>query len=146
MSAKVDKFCNDLRDRLNAIEARIESAKANVESLPGKAEKAVRDKFAQAQANVKAQKDRIEKTRAGLKAWADQKMAHTDATVRQWKAKHQARNLNARADEAEMYAQDAVTLALATIDEAEEAIFEAVTARMDAEAVADVQTPSRSAT
>jgi hypothetical protein len=34
MSAKVDQFCNQLRDRLNTIEGRLQSAKTNIQSLP----------------------------------------------------------------------------------------------------------------
>ena len=135
MSAKVDKFCDDLRERLNAIEARVESAKASVQALPGKAEQAVRDKVYEVRAKVQSQKDRVEKARADLKAWAEQKKAETEATVREWKTRHEAKRLNARADRAEAYAQAAVVVALAMVDEAEEAIFEAVGARMDADAV-----------
>src|SRR5689334_19071531 len=51
MSAKVDKFCSNLRDRLNAIEARVESAKANVEALPGKAD--VADRLAAADCSTR---------------------------------------------------------------------------------------------
>jgi hypothetical protein len=137
MSAKVDQFCDDLHDRLNAIEARIESAKTSIQAVPANAQKAVRDRFDEARARVRAQKNQIEKARADLKTWAEHKKAHTDAAVREWKTKRQARKLNARADDAETYARTLVAIALATIDEAEVAILEAVAARMDAEAVAD---------
>ena len=135
MSERVDRFCDNLRDRLNAIEARVESVKSNVKALPGKAEKAVHEKVDEARANVQAPKERMEKTRADLKAWAEQKKAETRATIHEWKTKHEAKKLNARADRAEDYAGAAVAFALASIDEAEEAIFDAVAARMDADTV-----------
>ncbi len=133
MSERVDKFCDGLRDRLNVIEKRVESVKANVEALPKKAHKAVEEKANQARANLQAQKERMEKTRADLKVWADQKKAETQSTIRDWKVKQETKKLNARADRAEEYAGASVAFALATIDEAEEAILEAVTARMDAD-------------
>jgi hypothetical protein len=37
MSAKVDKFCDRLRDRLNAIAGRLQSVKTNVAALPDQA-------------------------------------------------------------------------------------------------------------
>ena len=77
MSERVDKFCDGLRDRLNAIEARVQSAKANIQALPGKAEKAVQAEVEEARAKLQAQKQHIEKTRADLKAWAEQKLAET---------------------------------------------------------------------
>jgi hypothetical protein len=70
MSERVDKFCDGLRDRLNAIEARVESFKADVQALSGKAEKALEDKAGEVRAKLQAQKQRVEKTRADLKAWA----------------------------------------------------------------------------
>jgi hypothetical protein len=134
MSERVDKFCDGLRDRLNAVEARVQSVKANVQALPGKAEKAVQDTVDEARAKVHAQKERVEKTRAGLKAWAQQKLAETREAIHEWKAKREAKKLTARADRAEAYAADAIALALASIDEAEEAVLDAVAARMDADA------------
>lgn len=134
MSAKVDQFCDNLRGQLNAVEARVESIKANMQSLPGKVEKAVHVKADEVRANLEAQKQRIEKTRSDLKAWAEQKSAATKEAVREWKAKGEAKKLNARADLAEAYAEAAVTIALATIDEAEAAILDAVAARIDADA------------
>ena len=134
MSARVDKFCDGLRDRLNALEARVASARANVQALPGKAEKAVHDTVDQARAKLQAQAAHVEKTRTDLKAWCEQKKAETQAMIREWKAKHEAKKLSARADRAEAYAEAALALALAGIDEAEEAVLDAVAARLDADA------------
>jgi len=44
------------------------------------------------------------------------------------------RKLNSRADRAEIYAEDAIDYAVASIDEPEEAVLEAVVARIDADA------------
>jgi hypothetical protein len=93
--------------------------------LPGVTERA--------RAKLQAQKQHIEKTRADLKAWGEQKKAETQALIRDWKAKREAKKLNARADRAEAYAEAAVAAALACINEAEEAIFEAALARMEAD-------------
>lgn len=134
MSAKVDQFCDTLRDHLNAVESRVESVKENVNALPGKADKAVHEKVNQARARIQGQKDRIDKARADLKTWGEQKRAETEATIHEWKTRRETKKLGARADRAEAYAQDAVAVALATIDEAEEAILDAVGARMDADA------------
>jgi hypothetical protein len=134
MSERVDKFCLGLWDRLTAIEARVESVKADIQALPGKAQKAVQDKVNEARTKIQAQKARVEKVRADLKAWAEQKKAETEAMVREWKVKREAHKLNARADRAEAYAEAAAVVALACIDEAEEAMLQAALARMDADA------------
>jgi len=132
MSAAVDQFCDRLRDRLNAIEVHIRTVKATVQSRSEDAEKALRGKLDEARAKLQAQKERVEKTQANLKAMAQLKFAETLEAVGAWKAKHETRKLQARAERAEAYAADAVAYALATIDEAEEAILDAVVARMDA--------------
>jgi hypothetical protein len=134
MSAKVDQFCDKLRDRLDAVEGRLESFKTNVQALPEQAEKALRDKLDEARNRLQARKERLEQTRANLKARAQQKMAETKEAVGEWKAKRETRKLTAREDRAEAEAADAIDYAVGCIDEAEEAILEAVVARIDADA------------
>ena len=134
MSANVDKFCNDLRDRLNAIERRVESVKADVKAFPGQGEKVLRDKLEAARNRLNAEKERVNQMRTNFEAQARQKIAESKEAVSEWKKKHETRMLNARADRANEYAGDAVALAVASIDEAEEAILDAVVARIDADA------------
>jgi chromosome segregation ATPase len=134
MSAKVDQFCDNLRDRFDGVEGRIQSVKTNVQALPGQADKTMREKLDEAHRKVQSQKDRIDQTRANLKARAEQKMAETKDKISEWKAKRETRKLNSRADRAEAYAADAIDYAMANIDEAEEAILDAVVARVDADA------------
>jgi chromosome segregation ATPase len=134
MSQRVDQFCDRLREQLNAIEGRIQSVKTDVQALPAKAGKALRDKRDEARTKVEAQKERVEKARADLKVWGEQKVAETKEAISEWKAKRETRKLQARADRSEAYAEAAVLLALASIDEAEEAILDAVAARKDADA------------
>jgi chromosome segregation ATPase len=133
MSAKMDQFCDNLRDRLDTVEGRLKSVRTNIQALPGKAENALREKRDEAHRKLQAQKERIDQVRANLKTRAQQKVAETKEEVSEWKAKQETRKLNARADRAEAYAADAIDYALATIDEAEEAILDAVVARLDAD-------------
>ncbi len=133
MSATVDEFCDVLRDRLNAIEQRFDSVKADMHSMPEQAEKPLRDKLDEIRSHLQAQKERIEQTRIDLKVRAHQKMVETKEAVSEWKAKRESRKLKARADRAEAYAADCIANALASIDEAEEAVLNAVLARIDAD-------------
>jgi hypothetical protein len=134
MSAKVDEFCDKLRDRLNAIEVKLQSVKEDIRAMPGQAEKIVRGKLDEARARLQAQKAHIDQTRSNLQAWAQQKMAETKETVAQWQAKREVNKLNARADRAADYAVAAVAFAAAMIDEAETAVLDAVVARREADA------------
>ena len=135
MSAKVDQFCNNLRDRLNAIEDRVQSVKANLEKLPKQSEQALQKCLAESRAKVDSEKRRLEKAQASLLARAEQKFSEIKAGISQWKANLDVSKLQARADRAEMYAADAIFVADMAVAEAEEAIIDAVIARMDADTV-----------
>lgn len=133
MSARVDQFCDKLRDRLNAIEAWAKSAQADAKDKAGHAEKVLLAKLEDARIKMQSTKEFAEKTRANLMARAQQKIAETKEAIAEWKAKHDAQKLNARADRAEAYAADAIFMAVASIDEAEVAILDALVARNDAD-------------
>jgi chromosome segregation ATPase len=135
MGAKIDRFCDNLRDRLNNVEARLTTVKANIQALPEQAEKNLREMHDKASRKLQAQKERVEKTRADLKTRAQEKMKETKEAVSEWKAKRDARKLTARADHAEA---DAIDFAAFAIDEADEAILDAIVARIDADAAQPV--------
>ena len=59
--------------------------------------------------------------------------AEVEEQVTEWKAKRQTDKLEKRAERAEEYAETCVAVALASAAEAEEAILEALAARMDAD-------------
>jgi hypothetical protein len=103
MSAKVDQFCDRVRDRLDAIAGRLMAVKTNMKALPEQAEKA--------QARLRVWKQCVQQPGANLKAKA----------------------LDARAGRAETYAADVLECAVASIDEAEKAILAAVGAGIDAD-------------
>jgi hypothetical protein len=105
-----------------------------VQALPAKAEKVLRVKLDEARTKLQAQKDRVQKARADFEGWAELKRTETKEAINEWKAKREARKLNARAERTEAYAEDAVVLAMASVDEAEAAVLEAVAARLDADA------------
>ena len=134
MSAEVDQFCDNLRDRLNRVEARMKTAKTNIQSLPGQAEEAVRKRLGELHRKLLAHKWPIDKARANLEARARQKLTETREEIDQWKTNCETQKLNDRADRAEADAMYALEFAEFAIDEAEEAVFDAVLARIDAEA------------
>jgi hypothetical protein len=133
MNVTVDEFCDSLRDRLHSVEGRLQTVKANAKSRSEEAGKVLRDKLDEARTKIQAQKESMDQLRANLKTRAQQKIAETKEAVKEWKTKQETRKLQARADRAEAYAADAITYAGATIEAAEEAILDAVVARMDAD-------------
>ncbi|QJW94630.1 hypothetical protein [Frigoriglobus tundricola] len=140
MSAKIDQFCDRLRDGLDAVETRLQSVQANVVALPGKAEHVLQTELDAARRKVDGQIVRLEKAKDGVKAWAAAKVAETREAIGDWKAKRETQKLKARSDRAEAYAADALFFAAAAVDEAEAAILEAAVARLDADAAQPVRT------
>lgn len=135
MSARVDQFCDRLKDRLNALENQVETMKSNLQKLPKQGEQALQKSLNEARGKIKAQKKKVEQAQASLKARAEQKIGQAKEAIGEWKAKREVSKLNSRADRAEEYAADAIFLAIAALHEAEEAIFDAVMARKDADTV-----------
>lgn len=75
---------------------------------------------------------KIAAAQADIKGWADEKKAATSDKIAEWKAKRELTKLQGRADKAERYAAAASAVAVAALDEAEEASLEAWLARQDA--------------
>jgi len=75
---------------------------------------------------------KIAAAQADIKEWADEKKAATSDKIAEWKAKRELSKLQGRADKAERYAAAASAVAVAALDEAEEASLEAWLARQDA--------------
>jgi exonuclease VII large subunit len=134
MTVQVHPFSDKLRNRLDAIEERIQSAKSQILALPEQGEKAMSAKLDETRNELQSRKQRFEQTLARLKAHVQQKVAEAKEDIADWKAKRDLRKLNTRADRAEAYAADALDFALAAIDEAAAAILDAMVARIDADA------------
>ena len=131
MSVKVDQFCDRLRDRLNTIEAWLESVKAHIQSLPGKVRDDLRNKWEQARTKLHAQKERVEQTRADLKS-QPQLAADVLETIFGWEAKPDVREPHAGPDAAEGHAAATIDHAVAGIDEVKDAMLYAAAARLPA--------------
>ena len=133
MSEKVDKFCNDLRGHLNAIEDRLNRTKESVEKASNDTKEAIEAKKAEIKAKTEADKQKVKDAEAKAKNWIETKVAETEADLEDWKTKRDIHKLEKRAEHAEDYAASAIYIAAAAVDEAEYAILDAVGARMLAE-------------
>jgi len=138
LSAKMDQLCDDLRDCLNTIEGRLKLVEPNIPAPSQQVEKSSREKLDDKACHLhQLQRKRVGHTWADLVARAEQKISETKEAFSEWKSKREAHRLNAGVDRAKALAANAVDYALATInvlatiDEAEEAIFGAAVAAID---------------
>ena len=110
--------------------------KSRVQSASNEAEDARRREYQATQQVMQDQRQAVDEAQETAKTWIEQKKAAAASEIDQWKARREAKKLSNRADQAEEYAAAAIALATASISEAENAVLEAVIARMDAAAVA----------
>jgi hypothetical protein len=130
MRAKVDQFCDWLRDRLNAIEKWLESVKTDIQALPWNARMAHQRKLREARAKLQAQKERVEQTRAELKSPPHLAAELLVESVIGWKVKPDVREPHAGPDAAEAHAEATIDHAVAGIDEVGDAMLSATVARL----------------
>ena len=71
MSERVDKFCNDLRDHLNAVEARLNRVKTSVDSAAAKTQADIDAKKKEVEAAYKAEQQKLEDAKAKAKSWIE---------------------------------------------------------------------------
>jgi tellurite resistance protein len=130
MSEKTDNFCNNLGDHLNAIEVRLDRAKASIRSAPDDTREAVEAKKRKIEADFEADKGKVEDAKAKATNWVEGKKAETDSKIEEWKINREIHKLENRADNAEDYAAAAIYIAASAVEEAELSILDAVEARL----------------
>lgn len=130
MSARVDQFCDGLRDRLNAIERWLESVKADVQTLPWNARKNQQARLREARAKLQAQAEHVERSRAELKAQPQLAAELPVDAVKDWKAPPSPPGPDAGPERAEAHVAAAIDHAVASIDEVRDAALYAAVARL----------------
>ncbi len=133
MSERVDQFIDNLRDHLNAAEARMDKVKASIGAAKTETRANIEGKIAEAKAAAEAQKAKLEDAQAKMKANVEEKKAATEEKVATWKQERHVTKLERRAEFAEDDAVWAILLAADAIDNANLRALDAVVARMDAD-------------
>ena len=136
MSIAIDNFTKNLHDNLEAVEDRVKSLRESIQSAPKKTQIEIESQLDEAKAKLDTKKQEFDEYRAKLKAQFEEKESEVKSHVEEWKMGRKAKKLEDRADKAENHAATVTFLAIATLEEAEKATLEAITARLDAEAAA----------
>ena len=136
MSTAIDNFTSQLHDNLEAVEDRAKSLNKSIKSAAKKSQAEIQSKLDEAKSSIAAKKQEFDDYRAKLKTQFEDKEAEVQSSVDEWKASREVQKLQHRAEKAEDYAATSVYLALAMMEEAEEATLAAICNRMDAEAAA----------
>ncbi len=133
MAQRIDQFCENLRVKLTNIDSGLHGLKTKIEGKAQHADQEVRSHLDKVRKSIDKNRDKLSASRAEMKEWVEARKTATADKIADWKAKHETTKLQNRADSAERYAAAAVDVALAAVDEAEEAALEAWLAREDAD-------------
>ena len=133
MSEHIDQFCENLRIKLTNIDNNMESLKSKIDTKARTAEQDVRRHLDGVKKHIEQDRGNVAAAQADIKKWIEERKATASEKVAELKAKRETAQLQNRANSAERYAAGAAVVALAAIDEAEQASLEAWLARKDAE-------------
>jgi TolA-binding protein len=86
------------------------------------------------------QKTKAQQLKTDIANWNREKVAHTKDAIASWQQRREINKLQTRADRAREYALDMVSVVALDFEEAEQAVFDAVTARLEAESAASAAT------
>ncbi len=139
------KTTNELKQKLQqhveVARKKLDGLKQDLASQRQEDQEALRQKREEIHKQVEAHKEQTRQLRANLESWERERVSHTKEAIASWRQKREIKKLQSRADRAEDYAVNAIVMAAMDADEAEEAVLDAVVARIDAETA---QQPSAS--
>ena len=133
MNVKIDELGKKLHAKLDQGIDQLKTTKAHLETLQKENEATIQTKLSAAKQAVEVKKQEAAAAKTKVEEFVEEKKAETKEVVAEWKANHDNKKLEKRADRAEKYADACVALALYYSEEAEVAILEAIAARQDAD-------------
>ena len=139
MSERIDQFCENLRIKLTSIDKKMQQLKAKIDSKAQTAEQEVRIQLDAVKKRLVQDRTKVETAQADVKKWVDDFKAAGNEKIVEWKVKRDEAKLQIRAEIAERYAVAAAVVALAAVDEAEQAALETWLARKDADIAAETK-------
>jgi predicted nucleic acid-binding Zn-ribbon protein len=139
MGQRIDQFCESLRLKLTNVASNMDGLKTKIDVKAQGAEQDVRSHLDSTKKRIEQGRAKVSAAQADMKNWVEQRKTVTSDKIAEWKAKREIGKLQGRADQAERYAEAAIDVAVAAVDEAEQASLEAWLARQDADFVQNKQ-------
>ena len=133
MSIKIDELGKKLHAKLDSGIDQLKKAQDGLESLEKETKSAIDGKLDSAKNKVNEKKQDAKATKAKVEKIVEEKKSETAAAVNAWKAERNLKKLEKRAEHAAKQAESCIELALYSSQEAEVAILEALSARLDLE-------------
>ena len=122
-----------LKMHLDQAQERLEDAKQQIEELAEENQETLRAAAQDVRDRIEQHRMRAEEVRRDVADWIEDKKQLTQEAIATWRQKRELKQLERRAERAEEYAVNALTIAMLDADEAELAVIDAIEARLDVE-------------
>lgn len=137
MNNATENLSKQFFDNLQVLEDRAKSLKENIQSSTKKTQSEIQSSLAEIRTNLSAKKHEFDEYRTKLQTQFAEQESELKSNIEEWKTSREVKQLENRADKAEEYASNMICLAMATMEEAEEATLAAISSRLDANAARD---------
>jgi chromosome segregation ATPase len=123
-----------LSQQIDAARDKLESLKLDMKDMHEEDMAVFRERQQDLQKHLEEQKERARQLQSDIARWKSEKVAHTKDAIASWKQQREIDKLQARAERAKDYALDMVSVTVYDFEEAEQAVYEALAARIEADA------------
>ncbi len=133
MTTDTTELKQKLSQQIDTARAKLDALKRDVTLLHEEDMAVLRHRQAEIRARLEQQTSRAKALLNDIASWKNERLAHTEDAIAAWQQQRELEKLQARAEKARKYAIDMVTVAAYDFEEAEQAVFEAVAARLEAD-------------
>jgi TolA-binding protein len=134
MSDTAEALKQKLEKQIDTARAKLDAMKREITDIHDEDLATLSQHQDQIRTRLDQQRSRAQQLQDDIASWKNEKVSHTKEAVASWKQKREVRKLEARADRAESYAIDMVTYAALDFEQAEQAVLDALAARLEANA------------
>jgi len=134
MGALLEKLRDDLRANMSMIDEKLQAVKAKTGGKVDEAERAIHQHLDSVKKKIDQSATAVEAAKTKANEWAKTQNAEAKKKIAEWKAKGDAKSLQAHADLADAYAKAMSVIASSAVDKAVKAELEAWLAHCDIEA------------
>ncbi len=143
MASDTTDLKQKISQQIDTARAKLEALKRDLSSVHQEDMAALKEHQNDIRTRIEQQKERARQRQSDIARWKSEKVAHTQEAIASWKERREIDKLETRAERAQDYALDMVSLVVDDFEEAEQAVYDAVAARLEAESALSTATHAR---
>ena len=131
MADKSEDLKRRISEQIDAAKEKLDMLQRDIAGMHEEDMAALRDRQTEIRGRLEQHKSRARELQDRITSWKNEKQEQAVDAIASWKQKLELEKLQRHAERAEDYALDMVTIAANDFEEAEQAVFEAIAARME---------------